>query len=115
MAAKKLYRVIFFNQGKIYEIYARKVQQEHLYGFVEVSGLTFGQHTEMVVDPSEERLRSEFEGVESTWIPMHAVIRIDQVKKQGAGKITAVEGGASVTPFPGSFYGPGDSGGKGGQ
>ena len=113
MATRKLYRVIFFNQGKIYEIYARKVQQEHLYGFVEVSGLTFGQHTEMVVDPSEERLRSEFEGVESTWIPMHAVVRIDHVQKQGSSKITPVDGSsASVTPFPGSYYGPGGDGGK---
>ncbi len=112
MAARKLYRVIFVNQGKIYEIYARKVEQDKLYGFVEVSGLTFGQHTEVVVDPAEERLRSEFEGVESTWIPMHAVIRIDQVDKQGSSKITSVEGSASVTPFPGNYYGPGGDGGK---
>lgn len=112
MATRKLYRVIFVNHGRIYEIYARKVVQEHLYGFVEVSGLTFGQHTEMVVDPSEERLRSEFEGVESTWIPMHAVIRIDKVDKQGSSKITKMEGEANVTPFPGSYYGPGSDGGK---
>jgi hypothetical protein len=37
---------------------------------------------------------------------MHSVIRVDEVEKQGVGKITEVKNG-NVTPFPGFPYGPG--------
>jgi hypothetical protein len=32
------------------------------------------------VDPSEERLRHEFEGVQRFHVPLHSVIRIDEVE-----------------------------------
>ena len=73
----------------------------HLLGFVEVEGLLFGERTAVVVDPTEERLRAEFAGVERTFIPIHAVVRIDQVHRRGAAKITAVTGaGDKVRPLP---------------
>jgi hypothetical protein len=99
-----LYRIQFINQGKLYEIYAREVNHGGLFGFLEVAGFEFGKRTEIVVDPSEERLKDEFEGVKRTFIPMHAVIRIDEVAKQGTAKISDAEG--NVTPFPVSYYGP---------
>ena len=55
-------------------------------------------------DPQEERLKREFEGVQQTYIPMHSVLRIDQVEKQGVAKISTVEG--KVTSFPGPVYTP---------
>ena len=60
----------------------------------------------------QERLKSEFEGVKRTYVPMHAVIRIDEVNKQGTNKILAVsDSGSNVTPFPVPMYTPGgDSG-----
>ena len=37
MAAKPIYRVVFLNQGKVYEVYARRVSQTGaLFGFVEI-------------------------------------------------------------------------------
>ena len=36
MAASHIYKVVFVNQGKVYEIYARKVGHGPLFGFVEV-------------------------------------------------------------------------------
>ena len=60
----------------------------------------------MVVDPTEERSRAEFAGVKRTYLPMHAVVRIDEVRKQGVSKITELEG-ANVTQFPGPVYTPG--------
>ena len=38
---------------------------------------------------------------------MHSVLRIDEVKKQGTSKITAVEGGggANIAQFPMPLYG----------
>ncbi len=58
-----------------------------LYGFVEAQGLLFGERTTLVVDPSEEQLKLEFNGVNRTYIPFHNVIRIDEVEKEGTGKI----------------------------
>ena len=107
MAEKKLYRIVFMSQGQVYEIYAREVGQGALFGFVEVEQLVFGERTTVVVDPSEEKIKSEFEHVTRTYLPMHSIIRIDEVDKQGASKITKVEG--NVTQFPMPIYTPGDS------
>ncbi len=87
MAKKRIYKVIFTNQGKVFEIYARQVISGELYGFVEAQGLLFGERTTLVVDPSEEQLKLDFNGVNRTYIPFHNVIRIDEVEKEGAGKI----------------------------
>lgn len=101
MTRKSTYRISFHNQGKVYEIYARKVSQGGLLGFVEVEDIVFGEKTTLVVDPSEEHLKSEFQGVRRTYIPMHAVIRVDEVEKTGPSKITDASGrGEKVTPFP---------------
>jgi len=108
MAARQLYKIIFVNQGQIYEIYARSISQGELFGFVEIEELVFGERTSVVVDPAEERLKNEFEAVKRTYVPMHAVIRIDEVEKQGVSKISAVDG-ENVTAFPMPVYTPGGS------
>jgi hypothetical protein len=96
-----MYRVSFFNQSKVYEVYARKVTQSGLYGFVELDELVFDRKSSVVVDPGEERLKDEFSGVKRTYIPIHTVLRIDEVEKKGAAKVTPTgEGGSKVTPFP---------------
>ena len=103
--AKVLYRVRFISQDKVYEIYAREVYQGELYGFVVVEELVFDNNTTLLVDPGEEKLKSEFEGVTQTIIPMHSVIRIDEVEKRGTPKI--VDLGSNVTQFPAPIYTPG--------
>jgi hypothetical protein len=101
MSRKAIYKVIFHNQGRIYEIYARNVSQGSLFGFVEVEKLVFGEKSAVVLDPSEENLKSEFRNVNRTFIPLHAVIRIDEVSKQGVAKVLAGAGkGGNVMPFP---------------
>jgi hypothetical protein len=105
-ADKRLYKVVFLNQGQLYEIYARRVSQGGLLGFVEVEGLVFGAKNRVVVDPSEERLQREFEGVKRFYVPMHSVVRIDEVEKQGPSRITEA-GKGSVTPFPMPMFKPG--------
>lgn len=102
MSDKKaaIYKIIFHNQGKIYEIYARHVSHDGLFGFIEVESLIFGENTSLVVDPTEENLKSEFNGVERTYIPMHSIIRIDQVNKRGVAKITEGGSNGNVMPFP---------------
>lgn len=109
MATRRLYKVMFLNQGKVYEIYARNVSHGGLFGFVEVEELVFGERSTVVVDPAEERIQAEFAGVKRSFIPMHAVLRIDEVEKQGVSKISAAEG-SNVTQFPVPVYTPGDQG-----
>jgi hypothetical protein len=103
MAASHIFRIVFVNQGKVYEIYARKVSHGSLFGFVEVEELVFGERSSVVVDPAEERIKSEFAGVKRSYLPLHAIIRIDEVRKQGVSKISVLEGG-NVAPFPGAMY-----------
>ena len=103
----RVYRINFLNQGKVYEVYARRVQQGELYGFVEVQDLLFEDSSTLLVDPSTERLKSEFKGVSRTIIPIHAVIRIDEVEKEGQGKIHELGEKSNVTLFPTPFYSPG--------
>lgn len=111
MTKRHLYRIVFMNQGKVYEIYAQNISHGELFGFVEVENIVFGERTSVVVDPAEERIKSEFSGVQRTYIPMHAVMRIDQVEKQGVSKISDVTGD-NVTQFPMPMYTPGGGGDK---
>ena len=102
---KHIYRITFTNQGSVYEIYARQVAQSAILGFVEVGQILFGQGSQVVIDPSEDRLRTEFAGVKRFYVPIHSVVRIDEVERQGPARITAVEktdasGGQKVSPFP---------------
>jgi hypothetical protein len=97
---------MFVNQGKVYEIYARKVSHGNLFGFIEVEELVFGERSSVVVDPTEERIKAEFSEVKRTYLPMHSVLRIDEVRKQGQAKIVALEG-SNVSQFPIPVYTPG--------
>ena len=99
MAASHIFKVQFVREGKVWEVYARKVSHGDLFGFIEVEDFVFGGRASVVVDPSEERIKSEFEAVKRTWLPLHSVLRIDEVRKQGIGKITTYEGG-NVAQFP---------------
>jgi hypothetical protein len=107
MAASHIFKVLFVNQGKVYEIYARKVSHGNLFGFIEVEELVFGERSSVVVDPGEEKIKAEFNDVKRTYLPMHSVLRIDEVKKQGISKVVAMEGGSNVAQFPVPIYTPG--------
>jgi hypothetical protein len=39
-------------------------------------------------------------------LPMHSILRIDEVKKQGQAKISALEAGGNIAQFPLSMYQP---------
>jgi hypothetical protein len=99
MSNTPIYKIIFYNQGEIFEIYARQIYQSDLYGFIEIEELVFGERSQMLVDPSEEKLKAEFEGVNRSYLPMHSVVRIDEVSKEGVGKISEAKGG-NVSSFP---------------
>ncbi len=101
MKQARVYRVIFHNQGSVYELYARRVGQGELYTFVEVEDIIFGERGGVLVDPSEEKLKSEFAGVSRTFIPLPSVVRIDEVEKEGVNKIVpAAPPQGNVMTFP---------------
>jgi len=104
---KSVFKVIFHNQGKVYELYARSLDQSGMLGFVVVEELIFGERSGVLVDPSEEKLAAEFTGVKRTFIPMHSIIRIDEVEKEGVNKIHDQSSSDSkVTAFPTSLHTP---------
>ncbi len=96
-----MYKISFLNQGKVYELFARQVSGSELsYGFIEVSELVFEGEDSVVIDPTEERMREEFADVEVLHIPMHSVIRVEQVRKRGTCVIRDSETGEKVTQLP---------------
>ncbi|MGH1537273.1 MAG: DUF1820 family protein [Gammaproteobacteria bacterium] len=102
MATKNIFKVSFYNQGSVYEVYASKVYQSDLHGFITIEELKFNERTSVVVDPGEEKLKTEFDQVKRFFVPMHAIIRIDEVQKQGVAKIS--EAGENVAQFPSHIY-----------
>ena len=104
----RIYRVTFCSQNSIYELYAKEINQGGLFGFVELSELVFGATSSVVVDPAEERLKNEFSGVKATFIPMHAVLRIDEVDKEGTPKVKEIlaKSGNNIAHFPSPIYTP---------
>ena len=101
MSSSPIYKVVFLNQNQVYELYASQIFQSDLYGFIEIEGFVFGERTQMIVDPSEEKLKNEFSSVRRSYIPMHSIIRIDEVEKEGVCKISESTGGTgNVTNFP---------------
>jgi len=98
---KKIFKVVFHHQSKVYELYSKGVSQGSLYGFIEVEEFVFGERSKIVVDPTEEKLKSEFNGVTRSYIPLQAIIRIDEVDKEGSARISdAPASGGNIASFP---------------
>lgn len=104
---KHLFRIQFIASGERYELYVREVCQGSMFGFIEIGDFVWDTHTSLVLDPSHEKLKDEFADVTRTYVPMHSVLRIDEVKKQGTSKITALSD--KVTTFPTPIYTPRNS------
>ena len=99
MPSQPIYKVIFHNGGQVYEVFARQIYQSDMWGFVEVEELVFGERSQILVDPGEEKLKNEFSGVKRSYIPLQAIIRIDEVEKEGAARISDASS-AKISPFP---------------
>tara|TARA_B100000405_G_scaffold41711_1_gene27850 strand:- start:45 stop:371 length:327 start_codon:yes stop_codon:yes gene_type:complete len=98
MKDKKIYKIIFIQLGEIYEIFAKQIFQSDMYGFLEVEEFIFTNDDQLVVDPSSEKLKTEFNKVKRSYIPIGAIQRIDEVIESGEAKIKKTSSQAS--PFP---------------
>jgi hypothetical protein len=102
MANQPVYKVIFQNGSQVFEVFARQIYQSDMWGFIEVE-----------VDPGEEKLKNEFNGVKRSYIPMQAIIRIDEVDKEGCSKVSSVTpADSNVTSLPFAGLNPGQKGGE---
>ncbi len=88
---KSLYRITYIQQNSIYEIFARKIVQSDIFGFLEIEDIVFNTSS-VVVDPSEERLRSEFDGVNRLMVPVQLVLRIDSIDAPKSGMTSKIRG-----------------------
>ena len=94
MAASHIFKVVFVNQGKVYEIYARKVGHGALFGFIEVEELVFGERSAVVVDPVRGEDQSRIRRASSARIcRCTRCCASTKCDKQGVSKISALEGG----------------------
>lgn len=81
-----------------------KSAKETCSGSLRQGDFVWGTHTNLVLDPSHEKLKDEFSDVTRTYIPMRSILRIDEVRKQGTSKITSFSD--KVTTFPSAIYTP---------
>ncbi|PWC17548.1 DUF1820 domain-containing protein [Brenneria roseae subsp. roseae] len=93
-----LYRIQFINNGKNYQLYVRELTSSSLFGFIEIADFVFDSQSTVLVDPSTEKLKTEFSGVSRSFIPLQAIIRIDAVTEKGSARISEL--GDNVTHFP---------------
>lgn len=102
MPQRTLYKIVFLNGGRVYELYARHVSSSHLWGFTEVADLVWDSPGDnVVIDPTEERLRDEFGGARRLHLPMQSVLRVEEVDRRGQLAIRdSASGERIVTPFP---------------
>lgn len=100
MAKQPVFKVVFYNQGQVYEIYARQIFQSDLMGFIEVEEFVFGERSQLIVEPAEEKLKGEFSNVKRSFIPMHSVVRIDEVDKEGQVKVSDIKSSDKIAHLP---------------
>ncbi|RMF19693.1 MAG: DUF1820 family protein [Gammaproteobacteria bacterium] len=98
-ATDKIYRIVYINHAEVFEMYASHVYQSDMWGFIEVEGWMFGERSQVLVDPGEEKLKGVFEGVKRSYIPMNAIVRIDEVDKRGAVRVSEAKV-SNIAAFP---------------
>lgn len=102
-----LFRIEFIRNDERYELYVRELCQGSIFGFIEIGDFVWDTHTELVLDPSHEKLKDEFASVRRSYLPMHTILRIDEVSKQGTAKISQLANkGDKVSQFPSPVYTP---------
>src|ERR1700709_697109 len=102
---KKLYKVTFLSLGRTLELYARHVDSSALWGFTQIGEIDFEHKEGAVVDPTEEKLRDEFKNTKLLHLPMHCIVRIEEVEKRGPLSIRDAQSGEKIVsdtirPFP---------------
>lgn len=77
-----IYKITFWNKEEAVELHARQIYQSDLWGFLEVEELIF---TDLMQKNNEKEklLQGMFKNVSRIFIPIHTIIRIDEIEKPG--------------------------------
>ena len=59
-----------------------------------------GEGVAVALRKKDDKLKSQFDGVIRSFVPMHSIVRIDEVERLGTAKISEAKGGGNVMPFP---------------
>ena len=62
------------------ELYAEKVTNSDIFGFVEVSDIVFIDSSELIITPEDDKVRKIFKNITRTLIPLASVARIDEIQ-----------------------------------
>lgn len=77
--AKTIYKIHFFYLGKIYTLFAKKIEPSpELYNMCIISEIIFRTSPNIIV-PSDEDVKSEFSKVDRLYIPLSYILRVDQM------------------------------------
>ena len=86
---KKVFKVYFFHMDKVYTLFAKEVNASgELYNMCEISGIIFQRNKNLIV-PSEDEVRQEFSNLKRLMIPLHHLIRIDELENIDEEEITS--------------------------
>lgn len=98
MKTKSLFRINYITNTDVYELYAKTISSHELLGFISLSELVFEVNSQVVIDPVEERLKAEFNGVKTLHIPMQNVLKIEEVEQKQSCKIKSLKT-HNITPL----------------
>jgi hypothetical protein len=104
MSKEPLYKVVFVQRDEVLELYARYITEDSLVGFVEVEELVFSDpDTELVINPNLEKLKLVFQGVQRTYLPLHTILRIDEIDQPSVAAVVHADKPkpSNVTPIGG--------------
>ncbi|AEI14418.1 Domain of unknown function DUF1820 [Flexistipes sinusarabici DSM 4947] len=76
---RKIYKLQFYQDKDILTLYAGTVNPPSFLGLIEVSDIMFMGESDILVTPNEDKIRNEFKNVESTYLPVNSIVRIDYV------------------------------------
>jgi len=94
-----LYRINYINHNQVYELYAKHIATDKLFGFISISDILFDLKDTVVIDPIEEQLKTEFKDVEVLHVPLSQVLKVEEVKHKKSCKIKQLNQNAVITPL----------------
>ncbi|MBY0544044.1 MAG: DUF1820 family protein [Gammaproteobacteria bacterium] len=99
-----MFRISFISRDRadeVSEIYARQVSESDMYGFIVVEEIVFEESSTILLNPTEEKIKREFENVMRTYIPIPSIVRIDEVEREVLTTHTSTESHSNnIVSFP---------------
>jgi len=95
-----LYKVKFVQQDAVVELVAKYISEESLMGFIEIEDIVFSGSGE--AHCTDDKYRHEFAGLNRCYLPLHTLLRIDELSSSTDVLIGEVEAKKdNVRRFPG--------------